>query len=86
MNYIRNIRTSKNYRRNPGIKSTIVTRSPGTRRRLGNNSLRIWEKGIEKNSISTVYSKYNYPCAIGYNPYIRRRFPNKHTIQVGKIR
>jgi hypothetical protein len=64
----------------PRPGGTTVTRPPGARRRLGNNSLRTWEKGIEKNNIPTVYSKYNCPSITGYNPYTRRRSPNKYII------
>jgi hypothetical protein len=35
---------------------------------------------MEKNGIPTVYVKYNYPCAIEYSPYTRKRSLDKHTI------
>jgi hypothetical protein len=84
-NCIRSTRASKGYRRSPRTRATIATRSPGTGRRLGNNSLRIWKKDIEKNNIPTVHGKYNCPYVTGYSPYTGRYSPNKHTIQVGKI-
>jgi hypothetical protein len=59
---------------------TIIARSPGTRKYLGNNSPKTWEKDVEKNNIPTIYVKYNYPCVIRYSPYTRRRSPDKHTI------
>jgi hypothetical protein len=79
-NYIRNIRTSKSYRKNPRTRGTIVTRSTGTRRYLGNNSPKIRKKDIKKNNIPTIHSKYNYPYIIGYSSYTRRYPPNKHII------
>jgi hypothetical protein len=79
-NCIRNTRTSKNYRRSPRIGGTTAARSPGTRRRLGNNSPKTREKDIEKNSIPIVYGKYNYPCVTGHSLYTRKRSPDEHTI------
>jgi hypothetical protein len=79
-NYIRSTRTSKNYRKNPRTRGIIVTRSPKTRRHLGNNSLKTRKKGIEKKNIPIVYSKYNCSCVIGYSLYTRKRSPNKYII------
>jgi hypothetical protein len=47
---------------------------------LGNNSLRIWEKSVEKNNIPTIHGKYNCPCVTGYSPYTKRYSPNNHII------
>jgi hypothetical protein len=79
-NRIQGTRTSKGYRKSPRTGGAIAARSPGARRRLGNNSLRIQEKNIEKNGIPTVHSKYNCPCATGHSPHTRRYSPNKHAL------
>jgi hypothetical protein len=79
-NSIRSIRISKGYRKNPRSGGTIITRSPGTRKYLGNSSLRTWEKNIKEDNVSIIRGNHSGLCLTGYTPFPGRCPPGKYII------
>jgi hypothetical protein len=63
-----------------GRRNTKFLRYPRTRRYLGNNRTRVWNKSIEENNISPIPNQLGYLCLVIYPCPTCRYAPGKYAL------